>query len=98
MTTLWHLQLKEESAVMSNNTVQRNTASKISTMQIQKEMNIFYGVNNSGDDLVAFLDVILTKSLYFFSLEFIHDLSIFILMNEWKIVWNVLFFSLRGKN
>lgn len=82
MTTLWHLQLKEESAVMSNNTVQRNTASKISTMQIQKEMNIFYGVNNSGDDLVAFLDVILTKSLYFFSLEFIHDLSIFILMNE----------------
>lgn len=67
-------------------------------MQIQKEMNIFYGVNNSGDDLVAFLDVILTKSLYFFSLEFIHDLSIFILMNEWKIVWNVLFFSLRGKN
>jgi len=82
VTTLWHLQLKEESAVMSNNTVQRNTASKISTMQIQKEMNIFYGVNNSGDDLVAFLDVILTKSLYFFSLEFIHDLSIFILMNE----------------
>lgn len=82
MTTLWHLQLKEESSVMSNNTVQRNTASKISTMQIQKEMNIFYGVNNSGDDLVAFLDVILTKSLYFFSLEFIHDLSIFILMNE----------------